>query len=193
MTKTATPSTPTKPVLVVFGLDQTGKPKAARFTGTQSEAAREAAAAMQLTVFEATGPELEELSKKLPVGRLHARGKAFIPYIKRDLYDRLRAASGKSASNGKNVAAREEPSLKKTQASEVLPVAFGLPQNWTALLQVTCPDSRKSERRLVGSNCNEPGRRDPHATVSRLPQGAELPMSYSCSGADPSRPCVATQ
>jgi hypothetical protein len=133
MTKTATPSTPTKPVLVVFGLDQTGKPKAARFTGGQSEAAREAAAAMQLTVFEATGPELEELSKKLPVGRLHARGKAFIPYIKRDLYDRLQAASGKSASNGKNVAAREEPSQKKAPATEALPVASGLPQNWDSL------------------------------------------------------------
>jgi hypothetical protein len=133
MTKPATTSAPTKPVLVVFGLDQTGKPKAARFTGGQSEAAREAAAAMQLTVFEATGPDLEELAKKLPVGRLHARGKAFIPYIRRDLYDRLQATSGKSASNGKNVAAGDAPSQKKTQASEVLPVASGLPQNWDSL------------------------------------------------------------
>jgi hypothetical protein len=133
MTKPATSPTPTKPVLVVFGLDQTGKPKAARFTGGQSEAAREAAAAMQLTVFEATGPDLEELAKKLPVGRLHARGKAFIPYIRRDLYDRLQATSGKSASNGKNVAAGDEPSQKKTQAPEVLPVASGLPQNWDSL------------------------------------------------------------
>jgi hypothetical protein len=133
MTKPATTSTPTKPVLVVFGLDQTGKPKAARFTGGQSEATREAAAAMQLTVFEVTGPDLEELARKLPVGRLHARGKAFIPYIRRDLYDRLQATCDKSASNGRNVAANEEPSQKKTQATEVLPIASGLPKNWDSL------------------------------------------------------------
>jgi hypothetical protein len=132
MTKPATTSTPTKPVLVVFGLDQTGKPKAARFTGGQSEAAREAAAAMQLTVFEVTGPDLEELAKKLPVGRLHARGKAFIPYIRRDLYDRLQTTCAKSASNGKQVAAGEDVS-KKTQATGALPVASGLPQNWDSL------------------------------------------------------------
>jgi hypothetical protein len=132
MTKPATTSTPPKPVLVVFGLDQTGKPKAARFTGGQSEAAREAAAAMQLSVFEATRPDLEELAKKLPVGRLHARGKAFVPYIRRDLYDRLQATCGQSGSNGKQVAAGEEVS-KKTQATETLPVASGLPKNWDSL------------------------------------------------------------
>jgi hypothetical protein len=131
MTKPATSPTPTKPVLVVFGLDQAGKPKAARFTGDQSEAAREAASAMQLTVFEVTAPDLEELAKKLKVGRLHARGKAFIPYIKRDLYDRLQA-TGNSASNGKKVAAGEDIS-KKAPATEGLPVASGLPKNWDSL------------------------------------------------------------
>jgi hypothetical protein len=132
MTKPATTSTPTKPALVVFGLDQIGKPKAARFTVGQSEAAREAAAAMQLTVFEVTGPDLEELAKKLPVGRLHARGKAFIPYIKRDLYDRLQATCGKSGSNGKQAAGGEDIS-KKGQATEALSIAAGLPQNWDSV------------------------------------------------------------
>jgi hypothetical protein len=132
MTKTAPDCTPTKPVLVVFGLDQTGKPKAARFTGDQAAAAREAAAAMQLTVFEVSGPDLEKLAKELPVGRLHARGKAFVTYIRRDLYDRLQATCGKSPSNGKQVAAPDDGS-KKTQVSEVVPIASGLPQNWDSI------------------------------------------------------------
>jgi hypothetical protein len=90
MTK-ATPSTSplaAKPALLVFGLDQSGKPKAGRFAGAQAEPARKAAASLKLKIVEVhRRPDLEELSKKIPVGRVHGRGMTFISNIKRDLYD----------------------------------------------------------------------------------------------------------
>src|ERR1700733_13622581 len=101
MTKpSSSPVATAKPALVVFGLDQAGKPKAGRFAPAHSDAAKEAAKGLKLTVREIAGADLEELAKKLPVGRIHARGNAFIPYIKRDLYDRLAALGGEPPSGG---------------------------------------------------------------------------------------------
>ena len=37
---------------------------------------------------------MAELAKKLPSGRIYAQGRAFIPFIKRELYDKVCAASG---------------------------------------------------------------------------------------------------
>jgi len=87
-------TTPKSPPLIVIGLDGNGKPKGARFTAEHFEQAAHASSAMKLEIFEATGEELLELAKKLPSGRIYAKGRAFIPFIKRDLYERLCAASG---------------------------------------------------------------------------------------------------
>ena len=45
--------------------------------------------AMNLGVYEATNEEFSALGMKLPVGRIYARGRTFIPNIKQDLYDKL--------------------------------------------------------------------------------------------------------
>ena len=47
---------------IVFGLDDTGKPKAGRFTHKEAEAAKDAAASMKLTVHEFAASEAEERS-----------------------------------------------------------------------------------------------------------------------------------
>jgi hypothetical protein len=105
MTSANAKSTATKPPVIIYGLDPAGRPKAGRFTGPHSAAAKQAAAALKLTVCEINRPDLEELAKKLPPGRIHAQGKAFIPYIKRDLFDRLQSANEGTATNGKGASA----------------------------------------------------------------------------------------
>jgi hypothetical protein len=90
-----------KSQFIVYGLDETGKPKAGRFAPSQSEAAKEAASSMKLTIREVVPPYADDLMNKLPPGRIHAKGKAFIPYIKRELYDQLCAAmTAKPAEEG---------------------------------------------------------------------------------------------
>lgn len=79
--------------LVVFGLDENGRAKGARFSSQQIELALEAALSLKLEVFEAVSSEMQELAKKLPSGRVYAR-RASLPFIDQELYERLHAASG---------------------------------------------------------------------------------------------------
>jgi hypothetical protein len=81
---------------------------------------------------------------KLPVGRIYARGKAFIPNIKRDLYDKLVAAldpardeSDRSQVGGtaaSSAAPNGGAAQSLTYTGAILPpLASGLPQNWESI------------------------------------------------------------
>jgi hypothetical protein len=109
MTKTTTKPAAASPapVILVFGVDENDKPRAARFQGAKPDLVAKAAQLMDLKLCEATSPELSELAQKLPAGRLYAAGKGFVPFVKRDLYAKLVAATG-----GKP------------------PIAPGLPRSW---------------------------------------------------------------
>lgn len=87
------PAEPKRYAYVVFGLDPNGKPKGARFQAEQYEQAAEACTSLKLEIHQASTPELLDLAPKLPSGRIYARGRAFVPFIKRTLYDQLHAAS----------------------------------------------------------------------------------------------------
>jgi hypothetical protein len=130
--------------LFVYGLDEAGKPKGARFPANETEKVLPVATAMKLQSSQACSEEVANLGMKLPVGRIYARGKAFIPNIKRDLYDKLLAAIGScnkghdhsqvegtaasSATPGSDVA------HAPTEAGVILPpLASGLPQNWESI------------------------------------------------------------
>src|SRR4030088_2993441 len=88
-----TSSSPAVPV-VLFGLDQHGKPKAARFPETQADLATKAAGLLKLQVLPIVGASISDLAGHLPAGRIHANGRGFVPYITRDLYAKLVAAAG---------------------------------------------------------------------------------------------------
>ena len=83
-----------KSVTVVVGLDENGKPKGARFNPEQMEQAIQAAQSLNLEIYDANSDEMAELARKLPSGRIYAQGRAFIPFIKRELYDKVCTASG---------------------------------------------------------------------------------------------------
>ena len=118
-TKSKTPAkaaaaSPT-PVILVFGVDENGKPRAARFQGANPDLVAKAAQVMDLKLCEATSPELSELAQKLPAGRLYAAGKGFVPYVKTDLYAKLVTATGGELTN---------------RTGEQPPAAPGLPRSW---------------------------------------------------------------
>jgi hypothetical protein len=82
---------------VLFGVDDNGKPKAARFTDKHANLATKAAAHLKLHVLPIIGPVVVDLAGRLPAGRIHANGRGFVPYIRRDLYAKLVAAAGNSS------------------------------------------------------------------------------------------------
>ena len=75
--------------LIVLGADDQGKPRAARFPSDQADLVAKAAKAMALTVCKADGAAVAELAKKLPVGRLYATGRGFVPSVGRSLYGKI--------------------------------------------------------------------------------------------------------
>src|SRR5471032_1752221 len=86
-------SAPTAPLLV-FGVDEANKPRAARFLPDKPQLVAKAAQLMNLKIVEANTPALVEVVEKLPTGRLYANERAFVPYIRHDLYAKILELTG---------------------------------------------------------------------------------------------------
>jgi hypothetical protein len=131
MTATKDPTVATRcpSPLVLFGIDSRGKPKGARFGKQHANLAMKAATQLQLNVLASDDPKVAEIAARLPVGRVHATGRMFVPFIRHDLYDKLVAA----AANGN--AQSTSPPNGSSGASGSTPggSAPNLPQNWQAI------------------------------------------------------------
>jgi hypothetical protein len=128
MTKTAV-SADNEPGVVLYGLDENGKPRAARFGNHQVELANKAAGLMGLTVCSIT-PVLAAITEKLPTGRIYANGHGFVPNVRRDLYAKLvevaETAAKADAGNG-----GDKPSDQATETTtSAPPLAQGYPRDW---------------------------------------------------------------
>jgi hypothetical protein len=69
--------------LIVLGLDEQQKPRGARFEKASLDLVTKAADAMGLKVYQANASEVVDIAKKLPLGRLYAAGRGFVPNIDR--------------------------------------------------------------------------------------------------------------
>ena len=125
--KHATPATRSPSPVVLFGIDSHGKPKAARFGRDLADLAIKAASQLQLRVLASNDPKVAELATRLPVGRVHATGRTFVPFIRRDLYDKLVAV----APNG-TAHPTSPPASGSSGASGSTPGGAppNLPRNW---------------------------------------------------------------
>jgi hypothetical protein len=112
--------------VVLFGVDSRGKPKAARFGKQHAGLALKAAAQLQLQVLTSNNPKIASLAAQLPVGRVHATGRTFVPFIRRDLYDQLVAAAG----NGNAHPASSSSGSSGASGSTPGGSAPRLPRNW---------------------------------------------------------------
>jgi hypothetical protein len=139
MTKTSAEKK-TNPVLqwFVFGLDK-GKPVGARFPKSEMKVFQ-VAEARSLEVHAAYSEEIGGLGMRLPVGRIYARGKAFVPHIAKDLFDKLQAAIARdehqherSQTERTAAAARQArngAAKSSTDDGAAALVVSGLPRSW---------------------------------------------------------------
>jgi hypothetical protein len=116
----AAAATATSPTLIVLGFDDQQKPRGARFVDANPDLVVNAAEMMGLKVYEASPPDVAEAAKKLPLGRLYANGRGFVPNVRQDLYSDLVVA----------LAAEPQAAVSTAGDKESLPVALGLPRTW---------------------------------------------------------------
>ena len=77
------------PTLVLYGMDEGEKPRAASFGASQSEAAFKLADKMNFGVLKITTPEQTAVAAQLPAGQLYVSGKGFVPYVGQELYAKV--------------------------------------------------------------------------------------------------------
>src|SRR4051812_39368535 len=80
--------------VVVFGLDEAGKAHASAFDATTADLAEKAAGLMGMRVLRPETDEQRALAAKLPRGRVFESGRAFVPFVKKGLYESLAAFGG---------------------------------------------------------------------------------------------------
>jgi hypothetical protein len=81
------------PILVVLGIDIDGKPHGSRFEERDAPFVERAAELMGFHVVRiaADNAELHAIAEGLPLGKIFATGRAFVPYVARSAFDKLAA------------------------------------------------------------------------------------------------------
>ena len=116
----AVPATAATPPLIVLGFDEQQKPRGARFVDAKPDLVTKAADLLGFKVYEASSEDVAEYAKKLPLGRLYANGRGFVPNIRQSLYSDLVVVLGQEP----------QATLSKTGDKDSLPAARGLPRSW---------------------------------------------------------------
>jgi hypothetical protein len=130
MTKAAKTEPETNgPGVVLYGLDENGKPRAARFGHHQIDLAAKAASLMGLTVCPIT-PNLADISERLPAGRIYASGHGFVPNVRRDLYSKLVEVAETAAKGAAGNGGDKPTGQAADTTSAAPPLAQGYPRDW---------------------------------------------------------------
>jgi hypothetical protein len=76
-------------VVILFGTGENERPCGARFAGVDNLLLFQAANAANFHYFVVDTPELQEVAKQLPAGRVLGGGKLVIPPVKKEIYAQL--------------------------------------------------------------------------------------------------------
>jgi hypothetical protein len=107
--------------LLVLGFDDQQKPCGARFISDKPDLVAKAAQLMGLKVYKSNSPDVAEVAKKLPIGRLYANGRGFVPNIRQALYSDVIVALA---------AELQQAAVGPDDDKASVPVARGLPRSW---------------------------------------------------------------
>ena len=79
------------PIIVVLGIDVDGKPHGSRFEERDAPFVQRAAELMGFHVVRVPpdNDELHGVAEKLPLGKIFATGRAFVPFVGRSPFDKL--------------------------------------------------------------------------------------------------------
>ena len=108
------------PPLIVLGFDDRQKPRGARFVDAKPDLVIKVADLLGFKVYEASSEDVAEYAEKLPLGRLYANGRGFVPNIRQSLYSDLVVALG----------LEPQAALSPETDKDSLPAARGLPRSW---------------------------------------------------------------
>lgn len=75
--------------VVVLGRDHNGKAHASYFSAIDGHSARKAAERMGMLALQADNDDVRSLMTSIPKGKLFESGKAFVPFVKQALFDKL--------------------------------------------------------------------------------------------------------
>lgn len=127
--------TTTPAALILVGLDDQGNPHAAWFTAEQVDAATLAADLMDMASIEVEGKDLVALAGLLPKGKLFESGKAFVPFTKRETYDRLAGFLDEDfvASTALRVEAAKAATAQSYAKASKGEAPLHLPEDWSKL------------------------------------------------------------
>jgi hypothetical protein len=114
----AAAGTAASPTLIVLGFDDQQKPRGARFVDAKPDLVTKVADLLGFKVYEASSEDVAEIAKKLPLGRLYANGRGFVPNVRQSLYSDLVVVLG------------QEPDAALSRNGNGLPAALGLPRSW---------------------------------------------------------------
>ena len=117
--RTSTPKSEDNPLLVL-GFDEQQKPCGARFIGDKPDLVAKAAELMGLEVYKVSSPDVADVANKLPIGRLYANGRGFVPNVRQTLYSEVIVA----------LAAEPQQAAVGADDDAGTPIARGLPRNW---------------------------------------------------------------
>jgi len=80
--------------LIMYGLGEDSRPRAARFQSSDRTTVEKAAGLMRFNLVEAKAEHLIKLAKQLPAGKIFATGRSLVPYVRQPIYEQLIAAIG---------------------------------------------------------------------------------------------------
>jgi hypothetical protein len=84
--------TDTASILVVFGVDCDGKPRASRFAERDAELATKAAGLLRFRLAWIMDEAGRAIAQALPDGNVFARGNGFVRLVRQSVFDKLSAA-----------------------------------------------------------------------------------------------------
>ncbi|MCQ2002366.1 hypothetical protein [Rhizobium sp. NRK18] len=113
--------------VILLGRDDKGKAHASFFPATDSHAAHKAADLMGMLALKVETDEVRGFLKKLPKGKLFDSGKAFVPFVKQDLYREI-ASHLPEEDRVKAEQVRVAPAAEEGEPLPVKPVSK--PKDW---------------------------------------------------------------
>lgn len=122
------------PSVVVFGLDDSGKPHASSFVAGDADLARKAAALMGMKLLCVTTEPQRLIAERLPKGKVFASGKGFVPFVKASLYAELVAVAPEAVVPDLPVKEAGESALgASTHGEGPLSGNFSRPAHWAEI------------------------------------------------------------
>jgi len=123
-----------QPSVVIFGLDDSGKPHASSFVASDAALATKAASLMGMKLLCVTTEHQHSVAERLPKGKVFASGKGFVPFVKASLFAELVAVAPEAVVPDLPVEeAGERPLGALTQVEGPLGGNLSRPAHWTAI------------------------------------------------------------